>query len=202
MNKESHNISLGRDKAKEKAYLEALEEFNSNNQDKGLFTKLFVELNGDEKRVKIAYLEIRAREIFAAGQKVQANAAAELPKSEGETLTAIEIASANERMIKYQRLEFCTKLMVLWIFLLFGLLFFNSNFPEVFEGDHPLFGLIFGLSFLIPFVMSLNAIWYLANEAGKLGSLWAISSWVFFPIGFVISYYRIKKIAAEQGWVS
>jgi hypothetical protein len=205
MNDELPKVSLDRDKVKENAYLKALEEFNSNQQDKGLYTKLFVELNGDEKRVKIAYLEIRAREFFSEAKTVQANTTSESSGRKDDAATAVQIVSTNERLIKYQRLNFCARLMIFWVFLLFGFLFFSVNFSEIFEGTegyHPLFGLIFGLSFLIPFVISINSIWYLANEAGKFGGLWAISSWIFFPLGFVISYFRIKKIANERGWLT
>jgi hypothetical protein len=205
MSDESPKVSLDRDKVKESAYLKSLEEFNSDQQDKGLYTKLFVELNGDEKRVKIAYLEIRAREIFSEPQVVLAKTTDESSIRKDDAVTEVNIVSTNDRLIKYQRLNFCARLMVFWVFLLFGCLFFSVNFPEIFEGaegHHPLFGLIFGLSFLVPFVISINSIWYLANEAGKFGGLWAISSFIFFPLGFVISYFRIKKIATERGWLA
>ena len=205
MNDELPKVSLDRDKVKENAYLKALEEFNSDQQDKGLYTKLFVELNGDEKRVKIAYLEIRAREFFSEAETVQANTTSESSVRKDDAATAVQIVSTNERLIKYQRLNFCARLMIFWVFLLFGFLFFSVNFSEIFEGTEgyqPLFGTIFWLSFLIPFVISINLIWYLANEAGKFGSLWAISSFIFFPLGFVISYFRIKKIANERGWLT
>lgn len=205
MSDESPKVSLDRDKVKESAYLKSLEEFNSDQQDKGLYTKLFVELNGDEKRVKIAYLEIRAREFFSEFQAATAKTTAESSIRKDDAVTAVDIVSKNDRLIKYQRLNFCARLMILSIFLLFGFLFFGANFPEEFAGApvaYPLFGMIFSISFLILFVISINSIWYLANEAGKFGSLWAISSFIFFPLGFVISYFRIKKIATERGWLA
>ena len=205
MNDELPKVSLDRDKVKENAYLKALEEFNSDQQDKGLYTKLFVELNGDEKRVKIAYLEIRAREFFSEAEIVQVNTTSESSIRKDDAVTEVNIVSTNDRLIKYQRLNFCARLMILSIFLLFGFLFFSVNFTEEFagaEGYVPLFGTIFWISFLIPFVISINSIWYLANEAGKFGSLWAISSFIFSPWGFIICYFRIKKIATERGWLA
>lgn len=202
MEKNTLDISLERDRKKEKAYLEASEEFESANRDKGLFAKLFVELNGDEKRVKIAYLEIRAREIFSLNEKsnfLEIQTSSHQSQSSGLYLST-EIQ--NDRLKKYQRLQFCSRLIILWFCVLIGLIVFNSNFPEVFEGDHPFFGLIFGLCFLIPFMIVLNSIWYLANEAGKYGSIWAICSWIFFPLGFVISYFRLRNIALKYGWLN
>lgn len=51
------------DSLKNKSYLIAIDEYENQKIDKGLWTRLYVENNGDETKAKVAYLKVRAEEI-------------------------------------------------------------------------------------------------------------------------------------------
>jgi hypothetical protein len=69
-----------------------------------------------------------------------------------------------------------------------------------YEPFFSMFFLLFSIAGTVVFCLAVNKIWFLANEAGRYGSLWALGSLCFAPFGFIVAFVRIKKIAQIKGW--
>jgi hypothetical protein len=71
-------------------------EMESGKTDKGLWTRLFAEFDGDEKKTKIAYIKQRAEKLMAA-ERSRLQEVARLEAEEAERLAHIQAAAVAER---------------------------------------------------------------------------------------------------------
>lgn len=66
----SEGLALGHTTTDEESIYAAIaEELETGKTDRGLWTKLFAECDGDEKRTKVAYIKHRAERLITAGQR-------------------------------------------------------------------------------------------------------------------------------------
>ncbi len=204
MNLNMESNSAYRNKTEEIAYARAASEIESNNIEKGLHAKLWVQYDGDEKKVKVAYIKIRAEEILSSlfdkqELKDDFNTASENSSING----SISNSFAQETSEKFKSLLLHFKLIIFTILSFVLIHFIGATIAEMFSlqlVEVLIIGLC--LTFLVSFLFFLNRIWYLANEANKYGSLWALGCFMFFPIGLIIAFARINKIAKENGWIN